>query len=412
MKADSFSSRTQIWIIVSVSFFSVALLHVVVPAFDPETFCCDHLFYRAQAVSWAGLDLPQYLEPPPGNPVNDAYAGNYWDPANGLASQPPYVYRPAVPLVAGLLGHVVGIDSAFRVVNAAALFAAAVFTGLAVRTVALRLSTALLGSVLVGLHPQMISFVYQYMLVDSASLAIVALTLFLTVKRQYLAAVLVASLVAPLVRETLIPLGIGVALYALFLGKGRVLYFLVALVAPLEQVLLRALITVPSPPGTAELFDPNYGPAFGYQGVTAFITAFGFASVLGLGAIARSVRPLLLAFVPWIAFLFVITSSQLTDGLRVWTVLWPLILVLGIAGWKEWLGDTRLWWGWIIFVFTQCAVAALSYWDVIPLGWNALMLGLGSVLVALWLATPIWRTGRASLRTSSSGNHKENSIKV
>ena len=398
------------WIILSVSFFSVALLHVVVPSFDPETFCCDHLFYRAQAVSWTGLDLPQYLEPPPGNPVVEAYSGNYWDPTNGLASQPPYVYRPAVPLLAGLLGHLVGIDAAFRIVNAVALFAAAVFTGLAVRTLSLRLSTALLGSMLVVLHPQMVSFVYQYMLVDSASLAIVALTLFLTVKRSFFSAVLIASVIAPLIRETLIPLGLGVSLYALFLSKGRVVYVLIALAAPLVQFLLRIVIAVPSPPGTGELFDPNYGPAFGYQSLTAFITAFGFASVLGLGVMARSVRPLLLAFVPWIAFLFVITSSQLTDGLRVWTVLWPLIVVLGIAGWKEWLGYSRLWWGWAVFVLSQCAVAALSYWDVIPLGWNSLMLGLGLVSVALWLAVPIWGTRRVLVDGSSTGNGEKPSI--
>lgn len=391
------TTRQRVASIFLVSVATVTALHIFVPAFNPETFCCDHLFYRAQAVQWAGLDEPSYLVIPPGNSAVEGYGAGYWNEANGLTSQPPYVFRPAVPMLAGLLGNLFGVDAAFRILNAVGLFALSFFTGLAVNALSRRLSAALLASVLAVVHPQMISFVYNYMMVDTATLAVVAVTIYLMAKKRFTAAALLAGLVGPLVRETLVPLALVVAIYALLKGQSRLILWLLAAIGPAVQLLLRMAIPVPAPPGLGEIFDADFGPAYGFQGATSFILAFGVASVLAVGIIARSSRLLLISFSPLIVLLLIVNSSQVTDGLRVWMALWPVILVLGLTGLQSVCSRSWQWWTAIGIVTAQCVLGAFAYWAVIPLTWNAALLVVGAVYLFLWTFWVAWQSRHSSI---------------
>lgn len=394
------ASRSFLYILV-VSLATVTALHLFVPAFDPETFCCDHLFYRAQAVEWMSLDNPNYLSIPPGNSAITGYDAGYWNAANGLTSQPPYVYRPGVPLVAGLLGHILGVNAGFQILNAVGLFVLSLFTGLAVASLSRRLTAALVAAVLVVVHPQMISFVYNYMMVDTATLAVVAVTLYLMVSNRLVAAATVATVIGPLVRETLVSLALVVAIYALVRGRSRVILWILAAVGPLIQLLLRLFIPVPAPPGLGEIFNADFGPAYGFQAATSFILAFGVASVLAVGVIARSSRVLLVVFGPLIGLLLLVNSSQVTDGLRVWMALWPVIIVLGLTGLQTVCARSWQWWTALGIVSAQCVLGAFAYWAILPLTWNTALLMVGFVFLFAWSLWILWSTQYSARRDAS-----------
>lgn len=409
LQAASWRASRSFLYVLMVSLATVTALHLFVPAFDPETFCCDHLFYRAQAVEWMGLDNPNYLSIPPGNSAITGYDAGYWNAANGLTSQPPYVYRPGVPLVAGLLGHVFGVNAGFQILNAVGLFVLSLFTSLAVASLSRRLTAALVAAVLVVVHPQMISFVYNYMMVDTATLAVVAVTLYLMVSNRLVAAAAVAAVIGPLVRETLVSLALVVAIYALVRGRSRLILWILAAVGPLIQLLLRLLVPVPAPPGLGEIFNADFGPAYGFQAATSFILAFGVASILAVGVIARSSRVLLVAFGPLIGLLLIVNSSQVTDGLRVWMALWPVIIVLGLTGLQTVCTRNWQWWTALGIASAQCVLGAFAYWAILPLTWNAALLVAGFAFLFAWSLWILWNA-RHDVRRDLSVDEQEHVV--
>ena len=409
LQVATWGARRSFFYILVVSLATVTALHLFVPAFDPETFCCDHLFYRAQAVEWMGLDNPNYLVIPPGNPAIEIYNDGYWDSANGLTNQPPYVYRPGVPIAAGLLGHLTGVDAGFRILNAFGLFVLSLFAGLAVASMSKRLSAALVAAVLVVVHPQMISFVYNYMMVDTATLAVVAVTLYLMVTNRLVAAAGIAAVIGPLVRETLVPLALVVAIYALIRGRSRLILWILAAVGPVIQLMLRLLIPVPAPPGLGEIFNADFGPAYGFQAATSFILAFGVASVLAVGVIARSSRLLLVAFSPLVGLLLIVNSSQVTDGLRVWMALWPVIIALGLTGLQTVCTRSWQWWTALVIVTAQCVLGAFAYWAILPLTWNAALLVVGFAFLSTWSLWSLWNA-RHDMRRDDSVDDQEHVV--
>lgn len=91
------------WFALGLAVWAAAVLSIsalAAPRLDADATCCDHLFYRAMAGG------PQEI--PPGNRLPAVYAdpdyGRWMHPENGLAQQPPYVYRPLAPLLARALG--------------------------------------------------------------------------------------------------------------------------------------------------------------------------------------------------------------------------------------------------------------------------------------------------------------------
>src|SRR5687768_563567 len=65
--------------------------------FDPNTACCDHLFYRSMAYNTFGVSRPDLNVAPPETGLAAVYVEPYYaqwmEPLNGLHRQPPYAYR-------------------------------------------------------------------------------------------------------------------------------------------------------------------------------------------------------------------------------------------------------------------------------------------------------------------------------
>lgn len=325
---------------------------------DADAECCDHLFYRAQSVEWLGLDEPGALSIPAGNRLEQVYDDYYYDRANGLTRQPPYVYRVAVPVLAGTIGKLTGIDRAYRIIHFMVLAAIAFLSGFTVLVLSEDALTPALSATLAVLAiPQMArSFADNYMIVDPASVMIVSLVLLLTVRRDFLAASLVAAIVAPLVKETLVPMALSVALAAWMSNQARREYWVLALVPFGIQLLLRRLMSVATPPSFAELFvlgDP-------YLGVMTFTAAFAPVIFLVVGLGERSMRHWILAFLPLALMLLIVTTSAIADGPRIWMTFWPVLLAVGLSG--LWRSAGRAWLGyaWTALLLASAGSGSLS----------------------------------------------------
>ena len=306
----------------------VALLLLVQP-FDPDTACCDHLFYRAQAVEWLGLDVPGALEVPPQSGLTDAYANFFYEPVNGLAGQPPHVYRIFTPFITGVVGLVIPINAAFYWVNALSLLVLSAASAWAVFHLTRFLLPALAASVLAVWLPSLgPPFAKNYMLVDSTAIALIAVVILLVVKRQWLPALLISVVIAPLTRENLVTLALFVAVAAHFSGVRKWWYWLLAAVPALIVLSVRLVIPVVAPAPTSILFtyeDP-------YQSVQGLFIAFGAVIPLLLGILHTSVRSWFVASLPVLVLLLVLNTSVVAREPRLWLTYWPFLVIFGIAG--------------------------------------------------------------------------------
>ena len=357
---------------------------------DPEAECCDHLFYRAQSVAWLGLDEPAVLSIPAGNRLDAVYDEYYYDRANGLTRQPPYVYRVAVPALAGALGKLTDIDHAYRVLHWAVLATIAFLSGYAVLSLTGGAMVPALGATIVVLAtPQMArSFADNYMVTDPASIMIVSLVLLLTIRRDFFAASLVAAFVAPLVKETLVPLALSVALAAWISGRPRRVYWVLAVVPLVLQAFVRSVMSVADRPRISEMFvleDP-------YLGLLAFAAAFAPVMLLLVGLIERSIRLWVVSFLPLAVGLLVITTSAIADGPRIWLTFWPVLLALGLGGLWRIQGPAWLKYSWLAVLVASAAIGSLAGLrpEVAPLRWLALLLSLAALglLMLQFLGSP------------------------
>jgi hypothetical protein len=332
-------------IILGVTVTTLAILAFFVEPFDPDIYCCDHLYYRGQAEFWSGLGAANVSDIPAANRFWGVIANQetYYELANGLTAQSPYVFRPLVPLLAGFLGHIVGINASFYIITLISLILLGYVSGLAV----LKLSGSILLAVSVAVGVILVpdvsgGYLFDYMLVDVTSLALVALVLYLVVTRHWISAGIVSAIAAPLTKETLVTLALAVAIAAFLSGVRSRWLWALPVIPILVQGVLRLSLPIPSPPPLTELFIPGdqIRPA------VTLIMSFTAVSFLFYGLLSQKVRPTLIAFTPLFLLLIVITSSSAADSPRIWLTVWPVVAVLGAVGLHGFLqgSPTRFLW--------------------------------------------------------------------
>ena len=203
------NARVAVGLVVAAACGGTLLAGLVVERFDPDTACCDHLFYRSMSYNLFSLTRPDLDTIPAGNELEALYgAADYgWlDHRNGLARQPPYVYRVVTPLLARALAPITGIDDAYWLISLFALAGAATFLGLT----ALRITGSAAPAVLVVAAfltdpPTARWNLNDFMLTDPMAFFLTALAIWALVQQRR-GLFFVACAVGVLNKENMVPL--------------------------------------------------------------------------------------------------------------------------------------------------------------------------------------------------------------
>ena len=115
---------------------------------------------------------------------------------------------------------------------------------------------------------------------------------------------------------------------------------------------LRLAIPVVSPPELAQLYSVT-APFVMY---TAFLVAFGSVIFLLVGLIPPEHRGITVGFAPLAISIAVLTAASTVDGPRVWLTVWPVILVLGLAGLWRLPGATVFRYSWVALLVVSVVV--------------------------------------------------------
>ena len=334
------------------------LLHVYMyPLFAPAEVWGDHYFYWMQASTWLGLDQPLVLNDAAQAQLNSLYAtAEYVNPGNDPAFQDPYTYRVLVPILAGLLGHGLGLEVAFLILGITSTLAVGFLCGLAVfkLTGSHILSIAVAACAVWLPAPMMAEIISRYALVDMPSLAVVAAVACLLAFKRYDFAAVLAGLVAPLIRESLLPLAAVVAIYALLDGAFKKRYWFWSLFPFLTYLVLQQMITVEFPNSPMTYFTIENPLRSAYL----FIDVFGLVYLVVVGLVTWKARTAVIATIPFVVFMFIIVSTLLSSP-RHLLPLWPFVLVFGSAGiWLTSRTLMRIAWAALVAAFF---VSAESY---------------------------------------------------
>jgi len=349
----------------------------------------DHIFYWGQADTWLRLSSPMALSTETQQNLEAFRISYYYDADNGLSLQPPYVYRVFVPLLAGSLGHLVGLGTSFSVVHFVSLTVFLLAVGLSIHQLTRSTLWSSLGMFLsLAAIPMLTNLIRFPGLVEIPSLALTALAVYFTTRGTYAVALGVAVL-ASLTKETLTLLGLSIAIYAI-LREHKVRYWLVLVgLLPIAlQLGMRILVTVPSPPSTAELFVPG-NP---FEAIFTFVAAFGLVSPLIVGLLTRYARLWILAFTPLFLSIAVVTTSVVAGGARIWLTVWPLIVIIGLAGL----------WHWARTIVVRAALVILLLTGTL-LAQGEVLLGWPRILQTAWfLGFIVWLALLSAIRTWNS----------
>lgn len=392
------------WHYVTVlAFISVSSLIVHVyfyPLGDPSATWGDHYWYWTQANGWLGVGEPLVLQSQAQAYLDSLYGTvSYADRANDPAFQPPYVYRPLVSIAAGSLGHITGIKGAFLLLAVLSALALSFFAGLAVLKFTGSLMFAVLAACIALWLPtdDMKYIIVNFASVDIEALAVVAGVVALLAFRKFTAAIIVAAVAAPLIRETLLPLAFCVAIYALLNGQRKVLLYVMAVLPLIIFGLLRALVPVAAPMPLSDIVEFGNPLAALYL----FIDAFGimYLLVVGMFSLGARVREMSIAFFPFAVFLFVVLSSVLSVS-RHWLVFWPVILIIGTYGLAQ-FGASN----WLRVAGAVVVAATVVGAQFVPLGLSSrdvvwVLLGIGCV----WLFAAQVQTYLCSQRRPINGS--------
>jgi hypothetical protein len=196
-------------LVVAAACGGTLLAGLVVERFDPDTACCDHLFYRSMSYNLFSLTKPDLDTIPAGNELQALYGApdyGWLDHRNGLARQPPYVYRVVTPLLARAISPITGIDDAYWLISLLALAGAATFVGLT----ALRITGSAVPAVVVVAAfltdpPTARWNLNDFMLTDPMAFFLTALAIWALVQRRQ-ALFFVACAIGMLNKESMVPL--------------------------------------------------------------------------------------------------------------------------------------------------------------------------------------------------------------
>ncbi len=202
-------ARLAISIVIAAACGGTLLAGLVVERFDPDTACCDHLFYRSMSYNLFSVTRPDLDTIPPGNELEQLYGApdyGWLDHRNGLARQPPYVYRVVTPLLARALSPMTGIDDAYWLISLLALAGAATFLGLT----ALRITGSAVPAVVVVAAfltdpPTARWNLNDFMLTDPMAFFLTALAIWALVERRR-SLFFVVCAIGVLNKESMVPL--------------------------------------------------------------------------------------------------------------------------------------------------------------------------------------------------------------
>jgi hypothetical protein len=173
------------------------------PPFNPDTSCCDHLYYRSMSYNLFTVTRPDLNAPPPGNRV---VGDGLYDPLNGLSRQPPYVYRVLTPLLARSFAFVVGIEAGYYVLAFLAFVGTLLFMALSIYELTGSKIPAAAGAILFLVSPwTMMNNLHHYMLTDPMAFFLTAVAIWaLTTRRRALFFVVCA--LGVLNKESMVPM--------------------------------------------------------------------------------------------------------------------------------------------------------------------------------------------------------------
>jgi hypothetical protein len=299
---------------------------------DPGKSCCDMLFYRSMAYNLFRVTRPEMNEPPPGislqSVYDDPYFGKYYEPENRLNRQPPYVYRPAAPLIARAIATLpsVDIDRAFRALAFVSLWATAFFVGMTV----LDISGSLTGSAaalltLTALHRITAYHHWNSTMADPLALALLALAVWLMFRRAdgWFLAVAALGLFS---KETV---ALVLICYVLLLAVERRLALKpLVCVGAIVAVYLAYRLTIPIPNNTLTISNAYLGPPGPKEIAAVAFVVFGPLVLFAATRLWFSRQALVLT--PLAAGLFPL--AMLTpDRERLYVYAFPLVFVAVFA---------------------------------------------------------------------------------
>lgn len=300
--------------------FSIINFNKITPM-NPDIECCDHLFYRAQSVAWFNLNDKQYLNVPSGNRLEEVYEYFFYKKENALTNQPPYVYRVTIPIFAGLLGKIININDSYRIINAILISFLIFGSSLLVLRITNSLLYSSISLLFFVLQKDFLQFYfYDFMLVDIASIFIFTYFIYFIILKKYNIAIFLGSVLGSLTKETLIFLGLTLSLI-LYKNLKKTYLLAIAFFPIFIQIILRNYFYIPSPPKLSEIyiFETALKP------IIDIISAFGIISFFILGLLLS--RQLILIGLPTFILIFIINSSEVADGKRIWYTIIPLIFI-------------------------------------------------------------------------------------
>jgi hypothetical protein len=256
--------------------------------FVPDADCCDHLFYRSMAYNLPVVTRPDLDVAPPGNRLPSVYTSAYYsrwmDARNGLARQPPYVYRVMTPLLARGLARIAfdgDVTPAFYLIAVASIGLTLIMTALAAHAASGSVVLALLAMGVIALAWPFQFSLWDFMLPDALSFGLISLGVYLLIRRQKVAFLAVCA-VGVLTKEIVLLLLPAYAILEGLEGRWRLNTFVASVVIGAAYLGVRSLIEIP--------FN-NYGPS------TTF-TGFTIGALQGVVASCATLFGLLIARVP------------------------------------------------------------------------------------------------------------------
>jgi hypothetical protein len=311
-------------IFILISLGMLLYLFSINSAMNPDLECCDHLFYRAQAISWFDLNELNFLQIPENNRLNDVYDFYYYDRINTLTNQPPYVYRVIIPSIAGVMGKVLGINISFYIINAVSLFFILYLSMLITYKLTKSSIFSLLSPFVLFMIPEFFDFyIYDYMLVDLPAIALFFGIVTLIIINKLKFAFWVSALIAPLVKETLLPLSLVVVVFMIFKKVKWRPYIIFCLIPFFAQAMLRVLFQVKDEPQINEIYQ--FSSAF--TSLISLFDSFGWILFLLLFSYSKKNQKLLISLIPQVIFILIITSSTVADGKRIWWTIAPVFIL-------------------------------------------------------------------------------------